>query len=97
MVQAIENWADLSGTLRDLRPRPGVENMSELVLHVDRADDVEGFPNFLAETPGRELEVAIRNDALPPEPPPAGTRISLRAQRAAPDVVVAHPAGLSRT
>lgn len=96
MVQAVENWADLSGTLRDVRPRPGTGDMSELVLRVDRADDVEGFPNLLTETPGRELTVAIRNDALPREPLPSGARIHCRAQRAAPDVVVAHPEGLSR-
>ncbi|HET7506767.1 MAG TPA: hypothetical protein VFJ53_00260 [Solirubrobacterales bacterium] len=96
MVEAIENWAELSGTLRDLRPRAGASEMTDLVVAVDAAEDVEGFPNLLSDAPGQELTIAVRNEALPPDPLAPGEKVSLRAQRAAPDVVVAHPESLSR-
>jgi hypothetical protein len=95
MVQAIENWAKLSGTLREIRPPQGDSPMSELVIQVDRADDVEGYPNMLSDTPGRELAVAVRADDpsdLGVEP---GASVHVRAQRAGPDVVVAHPDDVS--
>ncbi len=95
MVQAIENWAELAGTLREIRPPAGDSPMSELVIQVDRADDVEGYPNMLSDTPGRELAVAVRADNpgdLGVEP---GASVRVRAQRASPDVVVAHPDDVS--
>jgi hypothetical protein len=96
MVQAIENWADLSGRLREVRPRPGVPQMSELVVEVEEAEDVEGFPNVLAEATGRELAVAIETEKLKQTGVGPGDRVRVRAQRASPSVVVAHPEGLAK-
>lgn len=91
----MENWAELGGTVREVRPPAGDSPMSELVIQVDQADDVEGYPNLLSKTPGQELTVAIRAenpDDLGIEP---GAKVRCRAQRAGPGVVVAHPDGLS--
>lgn len=93
MVRAIENWAELRGTVRDVRPRRGVPHMSEIVLDVDAADDVEGFPNLLTEAPGQRLAVAVDSQSLGHLQPGAGVRI--RAQRADPRTVVAHPDGVT--
>ncbi len=91
MVAPIENWAELSGTVRDVRPRPGVPQMSEMVLAVDEARDVEGYPNLLTEAPGGELAVAVESDRLGGIEP--GSRVRVRAQRAGPATVVSHPEG----
>jgi hypothetical protein len=96
MVQAIENWADLSGTVREVRPRPGVSQMNELVLEVEQADDVEGFPNLLVEAPGSEVAVAIEAATLQAAGVEPGAKVRCRAQRAAPNVVVGHPEGLRK-
>lgn len=94
MVRAIENWADLGGTVREIRPRQGVPGMSEVVLAVEEARDVEGYPNLLTEAPGQELVVSVDTDSLGEIGP--GTRVRCRAQRADPRTVVADPRGCSR-
>lgn len=91
MVAPIENWAELSGTVREVKPRPGVPGMSELRLAVEEARDVEGYPNLLTEAPGGELAVSVDTDSLAAIEP--GARVRVRAQRAGPQTVVAHPDG----
>jgi hypothetical protein len=91
MVQAIENWAELKGTVRAVKPRQGVPRMSDVVLAVEQADDVEGYPNLLTEVPGQELAVSVDTESLGDLEP--GVRVRVRAQRADPQTVVAHPEG----
>jgi hypothetical protein len=91
MVQAIENWADLAGTVRAVKPAAGESRMGQLVIQVERSDDVEGYPNLLANAQGEELAVAVRSERLDELAPAPGARVRLRAQRASPTVVVAHP------
>jgi len=95
MVQAIENWTDLSGTLRDVRPREGSPGMTDVLIAVEEARDVGDFPNLLTGTPGQELAVAIETEAVPRLRLRPGDAIVCRAQRASPQTVVAHPDGLS--
>ncbi len=90
MVQAIENWAELAGTVRKVHPPAEESRMGRLVIDVERADDVEGYPNLLAGTPGEELAVAVDPEKLGDLDLSPGSRVRLRAQRAAPNVVVAH-------
>ncbi len=94
MVRAIENWAELGGTVREIKPREGVAQMSDVVLAVEAADDVEGYPNLLTDAPGRELAVSIETEKLGGIEP--GTRVRCRARRADLHTVVAHPDGLSK-
>jgi hypothetical protein len=97
MVQAIENWADLSGGVREVRPRPGVPQMSELAIEVERVDDVEGFPNAFADAPGGELTVAIETERIEQAGVHPGDSVRVRAQRTSPSLAVAHPDGLAKT
>jgi len=61
MVAPKPNETRLAGTVRQVRPHRERPNLLELVVAVDRADDVEGRANLLAETPGGEL--AVTTDA----------------------------------
>lgn len=97
MVQAIENWADLSGGVREMRPRPDAPQMSEIAIEVERADDVEGFPNAFADAPGNELTVAIETERIEQAGIQPGDRVCVRAQRASPSLVIAHPNSLAKT
>lgn len=90
-MRAIENWADLRGTVREIRRRPGVPQMSDVVLAVEEARDVEGYPNLLTEAPGQELAVSVETEKLGGIEP--GAEVRCRAQRADPRTVVAHPDG----
>ena len=80
--------------MRDVRHGPG--GRSELLIAVERADDVAGVPNLLARTPGRELAVSVPTEAIERLGLRAGEAISCRAQRAGPRSVVAQPASLTR-
>ena len=93
MVRAIENWTELAGTVREVKPRPGVPQMSDVVLAVERADDVEGYPNRLADAPGGEVTVGIETEKLGAAVP--GAKVRCRAQRTGPRSVIAHPRGFS--
>jgi hypothetical protein len=93
MVQAIENWAELTGTVEEVKPREGVPQMSDLVLAVDGASDVEGYPNLLTESPGQVLAVSVRNEKLGQVA--AGDKVRAKVQRADPRTVLVHPDGLS--
>jgi hypothetical protein len=57
MVAPKPNETRLAGTVRRVRPNERRPNLLELDLAVDRADDVEGRANLLAETPGGQLTV----------------------------------------
>lgn len=92
MVQAIPNWAQLRGPVRELRGLDG--GRSELIIAVERADDVAGFPNLLARFTGTELAVTVRTEAVERVGVRAGDAISCRAQRVGPRRVVAQPASL---
>lgn len=94
MVRAIENWAELGGTVREIKPREGVAQMSDVVLAVEAAEDVEGYPNLLTDAPGRELAVSVETEKLGGIAP--GARVRCRARRADLHTVVAHPDGLSK-
>lgn len=94
IVKAIENWAELSGSVREVRHRAA--GRSELLIAVERAEDVAGFPNLLAGTPGRELAVSVATDAVERMGLRGGDAIVCRAQRAGPRSVVAQPASLAR-
>lgn len=92
MVRAIENWAELTGTVREVRPRQGVPDMHEILLAVEGAADVEGYPNLLGDAPGQELAVSVDTEKLGNAEP--GARVRLRARRAGPETVIAHPEGI---
>jgi hypothetical protein len=93
MVRAIENWAELTGIVREVKPRPDVPQMSNVVLAVERADDVEGYPNMLADAPGRDLTVSIETEKLGGVAP--GAKVRGRARRDDLEIVTVHPHGFS--
>jgi hypothetical protein len=57
MVAPKPNETRLAGTVRRVRPNQRRSDVLELVVVVDRADDVEDRANLLAQTPGGELTV----------------------------------------
>lgn len=94
MVRAVENWTLLTGRVRGLREiRDGV---SHVIMVVTRADEVQGFPNLLADAPGSELVVSLKSAAIERVGLQVGDAISVRAQRSGPRSVVGQPASLAR-
>jgi len=67
-----------------------------LVIAVERADDIAGFPNLLGRTPGRELAVSAAAEEVERLGLRAGDAIRCRSQRAGPRSVVVQPGSLAR-
>ena len=93
MVQAVENWAVVTGTVRGVRELR--EGLTELTLEVARADDVPGFPNLLARAAGAALAVRLKTGSVERAGVRVGDAVSVRAQRAGPRSVVGRPDSLS--
>lgn len=95
MVRAVENWTLLTGRVRGVREiREGV---SHVIVAVARADEVEDFPNLLADAPGSEVVVSLKTAAIERVKLRVGDAISVRAQRSGPRSVVGQPASLARS
>lgn len=86
MVQVIENWADITGTVRAVEPSDKGPTYRTLILDVDTVTDVPGFPNLLSDTPGTTLAIIIPG----PDPAP-GTSLKARVRRASPFEIFANP------
>ncbi len=94
MVQIVENWTDVVGTVRAITTRDDVMNDATLWLVVDAVHDVEGSPNLLAATPGELLEVATPRASLDDAGVVSGTQVKARVRRAGPGRVFAPPAAV---
>jgi hypothetical protein len=89
MVQIVENWSEIKGDVRDLRPDPELPGHVVATVELEAANPVEKpeggtFPNLLAESAGSTVElhvpeaVAAQNSLAP------GRRVSARVRRATP-------------
>ena len=91
MSQIIENWSDLRAKLLSVSPHPTLPGMAIVRLAVDSAAPVAGFAHLLGESQGSELEVIVRREQVEQPALAPGTRLALRARKARPALVFAHP------
>ncbi|MGB9374833.1 MAG: hypothetical protein WCA82_11810 [Jiangellales bacterium] len=98
MVQAIENWASVTGAVRDVVPSDRGPDWRTLLLDVDPAevDDVDGWPNLVRGQVDEDhrLAVMVRAAQLDESIVAPGQYVRCRARLAAPGQVIAHPDGL---
>lgn len=91
MVQAIENWTDVDGTIAAVAPAAAGSDRTVVLLEVDTSVPVDGFPDLLGEVVGSQLEVGVRNEVAVDLDLRIGRRLHARVQKVSPTVVVAHP------
>ena len=91
MVQAIENWAALEGTVRDMRTSDVRADLDEVDVAVDRVEPVDPYPNLLSETLGSTVSVTIPKDVVKRLSIEPGVRIRCQARRTSPLDVFARP------
>ncbi len=85
MVQARENWSELSGAVeRQIEPDAG-QGFIALEVRVQGADPVEDYPNFLANELGAVVQLRLPPSALS-HPPRPGERIRARVRMVGPGV-----------
>ena len=91
MVQAVENWTEISGLVTSVRPGPPGSHQTIVVVDVAHAAPVEGFPDLLGEVAGGPLDVAFREEVAASHGLQVGRRVHARVQRVGPTRTVAHP------
>lgn len=92
MSSVVENQTELTGRVRSREPHPSNAGWDVLRIVVADAGEVEGMPNLMSESIGREVAVAVERDELP-EGDLHGYRFTGRVRVAGPEVVLALPAG----
>lgn len=96
MVSAKPNETSIAGTVRAMRPVEYPAEAVELVVEVDRADDVEGRANLLADAAGEELAVTTDLDDVAELDLQPGERVVLDAEVRGPGAVWSRPRTVRR-
>jgi hypothetical protein len=91
MSQIIENWSDLTAKVLSVSLHPSLPGMAVVRLAVDTAAPVAGFAHLLGDSQGSELDVNVRREQIEKAVLATGMRVALRARKARPTVVFAHP------
>jgi hypothetical protein len=84
MVQVVENWASLEGTVRSTRPSQLGPDYVEVDLAVERVEPVEGFRNLFPEAENTVISVTFPGDIVEKLGLRAGDRIRCQARKASP-------------
>lgn len=96
MVQIVENWAELIGTLRSIAPSSKGPDHRTLTIEVETINDVEGFPNLIGEQVGESVDVHARADLVERSGVEEGNRIRCRIGKATPFEIFTHPEGFKQ-
>jgi hypothetical protein len=92
MVQAIENWYCVIGTIGKLDRRSGDGNAGQavLLLQVDKVKPVAGYPALIRTEDTTEISVVVRSSQLDGDAV-NGQRVRIPVRVAGPDRYFAHP------
>jgi hypothetical protein len=63
-VKIIENWAELTGAVHQVTESKQIPRFHEVKVHVERIDDVLGFPNLLQDLLGKTVTILIPSDLV---------------------------------
>ena len=58
-MQVVENWAQVSGTVRDVSAHPTLAAYAVVNLDVESVADIAGYPNLFREAAGQTLAVSV--------------------------------------
>lgn len=94
MVQSVENWCCVSGTIDDLDPKADQAraNPDQVVLSIQigKIKPVEGYPALIRIEDGATISVIVRRAQLGPGRA-AGQYVTIPIRVAGPDRCFAHP------
>ena len=96
-MQVVENWSHVVGRVETWTPPKDADDYGELVIRVDRVEDVKGeggkvWPNLLEKAEGTTLRVRVPASAARTLDPSDGASIAVDVRRGRePGVVFAHP------
>ena len=91
MVQIVENWAELTGTVRSVGECDKGADHCLVLLEIEQVADVEGFPNLVRVNPGEVVPVIARREALERAGVAQDSHVRGQVRRATPSEIFAHP------
>jgi len=86
-VQVIENRADATGKIREIRPHENLPDYCTVVFDLESAEPVERYPNLMASAKGRSIDITVPNDELTRRKLAVGQQLTLRIKKAGPTEV----------
>jgi hypothetical protein len=95
MVQIVENWADLKGTVQSISDSDKGPDFCTMLIEVEDVADVEHFPNLVKLSPGEVVSVIARKDAAERSGVVQGGHVRGRVRKASPFEIFAHPDGFT--
>ena len=95
VVQVVENWAFLEGTVEGVQPSDTHAGFAVIGLDVERVDADEPFPNLFPEATGTVVGVAVPNRTIEELRISPGGRLRCRARKASPFQVFADPTAVT--
>lgn len=91
MVQIVENWSRVTGTVESFAASDDPQRGGVLRLRIDAVRPLEPFPNLMADYEGRTIDVSLPASLLPRIDLAPGRRLTLRLRRGGPTAVLSHP------
>jgi hypothetical protein len=100
-VQILENWSEISGTVRSREPSPDMPNFARVTIAVKQVTPVAGVANMLERVDGTDIVVHVPRELVASLSIAPGDVIRCRVRRAAHNrmfvhgehVSVEHPGG----
>lgn len=90
-VQVIENWARLSGTIKQIERQSHVENWWTIYLEVVSVEPVPNFPSLFGSDMGNVICLIIPARVVEQLNLAVGQRLSCRARKTGPGISFAQP------
>jgi len=91
MVQIVENWSRVTGTVEAFAPSGDPQRPGVLSLRISAVCPVEPFADLMAGWEGRTIEVPVPASLLPRLDLVPGRSVTLRLRRGGPTAVFSHP------
>ena len=60
MVNIVENWTELSGTIKSMEPDGSLTGFLRMILQIERTSPVKNFPDLVKARPNEEITVKIK-------------------------------------
>ena len=90
-VQVIENRADISGKVREVKPHETLEHHYTVKMDVETVTPVEGMANLMASSKGMTVDVNVPEEQVESKKIVPGAKITLRVKKSGPTEVIAVP------
>jgi hypothetical protein len=89
-VPIIENWSEITGVIRSINISNDISGFVVVTVAVDKVVPVADFPNLLADTVGRQLDILVPQELARRLDIREGDTIICRARRAPPQRAFVH-------